>query len=368
MKLGIDISTQIEENDAQVKYFDNGVLFDPLKRFKDNGVSLIRLRIWNDPYSEDGKPYLGGTNDLKQLIKLINLTKEYGYQYIIDFHYSDFWVDPNKQIAPKAWKDLSFEEVLVEVAKFTKEVLVEVKKLGVEVPYVQIGNEITNGMIWPFGKVDYEKEDGFKSFNQILKSGIKAARDVFKDTKIIIHLENSSNQVIYNRILSDLEKEQIDYDIIGMSYYPYWHGTFDELFANIEMCRNKFHKNIMIMELGFGFTLEDYMFNENGQSELKVNKDNLEAELPYDITPEGQALFIEDFLSRCEAKNLEGVVYWEPIWIPGDNICWSSIEGQAYIHEEGKSTRNEWANQCLVDYKGNKLPSFDKFRLKKEDK
>lgn len=367
MRLGIDVSTLLEEEAAQAQYFDKGKLIDPLLDFRKNNVDIIRLRIWNDPYSEDGEPYLGGTSDINNTLKIINKTKRYGYQYMIDFHYSDFWVDPGKQFLPKAWKDLSLEELKVKVYEFTKECLLKIKKCNVEVPYVQIGNEITNGFMWPVGQL-FDQGEGrertnYPNFIALMKEGIKGAREVYPDTKIIVHLERSDAYLVYQELFSKLDEAHVDYDIIGMSYYPYWHGTFEQLFFNIDNCRKLFHKNVMICELGFGFTLEDYLLTNNGTAQLKVNKETLEAELPYDISPKGQELFIEDFISRCVKADLEGVIYWEPLWIPGENICWSSPKGQDYIHESGKSTRNEWSNQCLFDYTGNKLPGFDKFKI-----
>lgn len=366
MRLGIDVSTYLEEKLANAKYFDAGKEFDPYEAFKKQNVSLIRLRVWNDP-TENGKDYLGGTNSLENDLKIIEDLKKYNFSYIIDFHYSDFWVDPAKQTLPKAWKDLSYEEILKEVYSYTKQSLLKIKKTNVDVPYVQIGNEITEGILWPYGKLIHQENGprlGYDNFSEILKAGIKAAKEVYPDTKIIIHLERSNDANVYEELFTEITKRNVNYDVIGMSYYPYWHGSFKELFTNVNNCQNKFHKPVMIMELGFGFTLEDYLLTNNGHSELKVTKENLKAELPYDISPTGQALFIEDFLSRCEKNHIEGVVYWEPLWIPGDSICWASPEGQVYINEPGRPTRNEWSNQCLVDYKGNKLPAFDKFRLK----
>ncbi len=367
MKLGIDISTLLEEEAAGAKYFDHGQIIDPLSDFRKNNVDIIRLRIWNDPYSSDGEPYLGGTNDLKNTIKIIEQTKGYGYQYLIDFHYSDFWVDPGKQTPPKAWMGLGLEELKQKVYEFTKNSLNEIKKTGAQISYIQIGNEITEGLLWPLGQLIHQgpgkEKTNYPNFIALLKEGIKGARSVYPEAKIIIHLEKSNAIGIYQEMFTKLEEARLDYDIIGMSYYPYWHGSFDELFSNINNCRNLFHKNVMICELGFGFTLEDYLLTNNGTSQLKVNKETIENELPYDITPEGQALFLEDFISRCQKAELEGVIYWEPLWIPGDTICWASPKGQDYIHESGKSTRNEWSNQCLFDYSGNKLPGFDKFKI-----
>ena len=158
----------------------------------------------------------------------------------------------------------------------------------------------------------------------------------------------------------------VNYDIIGVSYYPYWHGTFTQFFDNMNMCKKEFNKPIMVMELGYGFTLEDYIKTNNGAAQLVVNENNVDSfnfNQPYPLTPKGQEKFVEEFISFSKKNNIEGVFYWEPLWIPGNNICWASKEGQKYINEEGKSTRNEWANQCLFDYFGKKLPAFDKFKM-----
>ena len=369
MKLGIDVSTLIEEEMANAKYFDNGKEVKPLELFRANGVTLIRLRIWNDPYSVDGKPYLGGTNDIKRTIEIINKTKHLGYQYIIDFHYSDFWVDPGKQILPKAWKEVGYHELKELAYKFTVDCLEEIKKTGAEVPYIQIGNEITNGFMWPFGAlIDQgpgKPRANYSKFCSLLSHCIKAARSVFPTSKMILHLERSDNYLVFEEVFSEMKKHDVDYDIIGMSYYPYWHGTFAQLFFNVDNSHEKFGKNVMIMELGYGFTLEDYIFTNNGVNQMKINPDNIgDINIPFEISPKGQAEFIEEFLKEAKKRDyIEGVIYWEPLWIPGDNICWASEEGQAFIHEEGKSTRNEWSNQCLFDYSGNKLPGFDKFKL-----
>ena len=367
MVLGVDISTYLEAKGYGAKYYSDGQEVDPLILLRNNGVDVIRLRIWNNPYSEDGKPYLGGTNDIQHTLDLIKATKDYGFKYLIDFHYSDFWVDPNKQFLPKAWRNFTVEEVVEEVYKFTKDCLDKIKQLEVEVPYIQIGNEITNGLLWPLGQIVDEGANKLRSnypnFINILNHGILGAREIYPDSKIVIHLEKSNDHYVYNELFSQLEKAHVDYDIIGMSYYPYWHGSFKELFDNINKCQEKFHKNVMICEVGYAFTLEDYILTENGTTALMVGVDNFKDKLIYPLTEEGQSQFIEHFLKLAKDADLEGVFYWEPLWIPGPGSCWASVEGQHYVHEEHKQRRNEWSNQCLFDYKGNKLPAFDKYHL-----
>ena len=370
MLLGIDISTLLEENAAKAKYFKDGKLCDPLKEFRHNNVTLIRLRVWNDPYSTDGKPYLGGTSSIDNVIKIINLTKDYGFSYIIDFHYSDFWVDPGKQILPKAWKELGYHELKKVAGEFTRDSLNKIKKeTNADIPYIQIGNEITNGFLWPFGAlIDQGKgkvRANYSKFASLLTHFTNIAKEVYPNAKTIIHLERSNEYMVYDELFTELTSRNVPFDLIGMSYYPYWHGTFKEIFFNIDYCHKKFNKDIMIMELGYGFTLEDYIFTNNGVNQMKINPEEIKnINIPYPVTPKGQETFIEEFLKECKSRDyIEGVIYWEPLWIPGDNICWASVEGQAYIHEEGKSTRNEWSNQCLFDYHGNMLPGFNKFKL-----
>jgi arabinogalactan endo-1,4-beta-galactosidase len=366
MILGIDASTYFEEAEINAKYYIDGKEVDPLDEFVKNGVRYMRIRIWNNPYDEEGRPYLGGTSDVEKFIELSKICQAKGYKIVPDFHYSDFWADPGKQTMPKAWMGLGVDEVAAKISEFTTEVLSKAKALNIDIPYVQIGNEITNGMCWPIGRlIDGEpgqERTNYENLIKLLKAGIAAAKSVYPEIQTIIHLERSYDQAVYKEYFTKLREANVNYDIIGASYYPYWHGTFDQFFANMNMCKKEFGKPVMAMELGYGFTLEDYIKNNNGIVQLVVNE-NFDFHQPYPLTPEGQAQFIEEFLRLAKENDLAGVFYWEPTWIPGENICWASKEGQKYIREEGKSTRNEWANQCLFDYSGNKLPSFDKFKL-----
>lgn len=367
MILGIDVSTYFEMLEANAKYKINGDNVDPLELFAKQGITHMRIRVWNNPY-KDNAPYLGGTCDINNFLKLCELCKKYNFKIILDLHYSDFWADPGKQMCPKAWVNLSFDEIVDKVYEFTKEVLTISKEKHIDIEYIQIGNEITNGMIWPYGKLDEKTfpRTGYDRLTTLLKSGIKAAKEMYPEIKTIIHLERSYDQVIYREYFDNLVNFDVDFDIIGMSYYPYWHGTFDDVFANVEMCKNTYHKEVMIMELGYGFTLEDYILNNNGDPHLVIHeKSDLLAKIPYPISKEGQAKFVSSFLRLAKEHNVLGVVYWEPLWIPGENICWASTEGQEYINEVGKSQRNEWANQCLFDYNGDVNPAF--FLFKKED-
>lgn len=367
MRLGVDVSTYLEELEHGAKYFDGVRQVEPLDEFRLNGVDIMRIRLWVDPKSEKGEPYLAGNCDLDNFLKLAHIARSKGYEIMLDLHYSDFWCDPSKQSIPKSWRGQSFDKLVKTLGEYTFDVLSTIKESGIDLIYIQVGNEITNGMLWPAGKL-IPNEDGtrgnYENLTALIKAGSASCRKVFPQAKILLHLERSYDVAIYNEFFGNMQKAGVDYDAIGFSYYPYWHGTFKQFFANVENCK-KFGKELLVVELGYAFTAEDYIRTEHGGAELVISKDNLTA-LPfiseYPISPEGQAKFVEDFLNGCKRHGVKAVVWWEPVWIPGEGICWASAAGQEYIGETGKPTRNEWANQCLYDYGGVKLPAFDKFK------
>jgi arabinogalactan endo-1,4-beta-galactosidase len=260
MILGIDISTYYEEQEAGARYFRAGKPVDILNEFKKNGISCVRIRLWVDPYSEKGEPYLAGTCDLANFLKLAKLVNSYEMSVMLDFHYSDFRCDPSKQSLPKAWENLSYEDLLTEVYTYTRSVLLKAKEEKIDISYIQIGNEITNGMLWPSARLaenadnSSEERSGYDKLIPLIKEGVKAAREVLPKAKLILHLERSFDQKIYDEFFGRMKGANVDFDIIGMSYYPYWHKGFTELFANVENVK-KYGKDIMIVETGYAFTL-----------------------------------------------------------------------------------------------------------------
>ena len=286
---------------------------------------------------------------------------------MLDFHYSDFWCDPGKQTIPKSWHGLDLDGLSEKLYEYTRSVLNTVKQNGINVKFIQVGNEITNGILWPVGKLDEAQKPrtNYDSLKKLLKAGVKACREVVPDAALVLHLERSYDQELYNEFFSEMT--DVDYDIIGFSYYPYWHGTFEQFFANVDNCK-KFGKRLMVVEVGYGFTLEDYIKSAHGGAHLVIDATVVEGLgfiKDYPLTPDGQAKFVKDFLVLAHKHGVEAAYWWEPLWIPGDGICWASEEGQRYTGAtEIKSMRNEWANQCLFDYEGKKLPAFDEFRIK----
>ncbi len=365
MILGIDVSTYLEELEHGAKFYDGDTEIDPLDQFVRNGVNYMRIRVWNNPKGEDGQPYLAGNCDINHYVKLATLAKSKGYKLLLDFHYSDFWADPGKQMIPKAWRDHGIDEMTSAVYEFTKECLEIAKANNVSPELIQVGNEITNGMLWPIGRLD-ESTDGergnYENLCRLIDAGCRACRETCPEAEIILHLERSHDKAVYQEFFKKMENANIDYDIIGASYYPYWHGTPTQLFENLNNCR-RFGKKLMVVEVGYGFTTEAYCLDGKSQRLVIDSERAYVAGFTekYPITPEGQAAFVRDFLTLARDNRVDGIFYWEPLWLPGEGICWASEAGQEYIGEQGKSTTNEWANQCLFDYEGRKLPAFEEY-------
>ena len=366
MILGIDVSTYLEELENGAEFYDGDRRIDPLDAFIENGVDWMRIRIWNDPHSSEGEPYLAGTCDLDHYVRLAGLAKEKGYKILMDLHYSDFWADPGKQIIPKAWQGLDVDGLAAAVYDFTERCLNTAIENGVAPGMIQIGNEITKGILWPLCQLEGDdgKRGNYDNFFKVIGAGCRAVRKTSPETKIILHLERSNNKEVYQEFFSEAERRGIEYDVIGVSYYPFYHGTPDELFDNLNACK-RFGKEIVLAEVGYGFTTEGYemggeirplIITTGGVSDPYITE-------AFPITPEGQAKYFEYLISRCKENGIAGAFYWEPLWIPGENIHWASRAAQKYVGEEGFPTLNQWCNQCLFDYNGIKLPAFDKYTI-----
>lgn len=370
MFLGIDASTQKEVDAKNPHYFYEGKEIDPWVFLHDhNDVKSMRLRLWIDPYDEKGNPYGGGTNDFPTFVELAKRALKDGYQILLDIHYSDFWCDPGKQFLPKSWRGLSLAETCSMMYEYTKKTLLDLKKEGIEISYIQIGNEITNGMLWPLGKLGDKDENGVRTgygnLSLLLKSGIKAAREVLPTAKLVIHLERSGDKEAHEEFFREIAKRNVDFDIIGLSYYPYWHGTFDMVFANVDNLKAKFDKPIWIVETGYGFTMEPFVSNgnygDNLISEAFFKQTNVYR--PFPLTKEGQHDFVHTLIDKAREHHVGAIYYWEPFWLPLPGLEWASVAGETYTGETNKPTHNEWANQCLFDYEGNATPALDAYKI-----
>lgn len=250
---GMDLSTLIELENLGAKYYDEGKEMDILKIMKKYDVDTIRIRLWNDPYSADGESYGAGINDLETSLAIAKRVTEAGFGVLLNFHYSDFWADPGKQIKPKAWEGYSVEELEKAVYDYTEEMMKIFKENGVNLTMVQVGNELSNGLLWPEGRVP-----NYDNIARFVNAGIRAVRAVDTELSIMIHLDNGGNNALYREWFDNFMERGEDFQIIGLSYYPFWHGTLDMLENNMRDIAARYGKDLVVAEVSMGHTREDY--------------------------------------------------------------------------------------------------------------
>ena len=355
---GMDLSTLLELERCGAKYYEDGKEKDILDIMKEHDVDTIRIRLWNDPKSEDGEPYGAGNNDLAETIAIGKKVTDAGFGVLLNFHYSDFWADPGKQIKPKAWKDFGVDELEQAVYDFTLENLTKIIEAGVNVTMIQVGNELSNGLLWPEGKVP-----NYDNIAKFVNAGIRACRKVNADIPIMIHLDNGGNNELYVRWFTNFIERGEEFDYIGLSYYPFWHGSLDQLEFNMNDIAKRFNKDLIIAEVSMGFTMDSYKeYEKLSDSERKgyATKPELVEKIDYPMTIEGQADFTKDFLNRVANvvdDHGKGFFWWEPAWIPVPGSGWATPASLKYMNDPGPCG-NEWANQALFDYDGNMLPAI----------
>lgn len=360
---GMDISSMDEVVRLGGKFFDKGKEGELIQILKNYGVNYIRLRLWMNPYREDGRAYGAGGNDLETTVRMIRQVKAAGLKYLLDFHYSDFWTDPGKQIKPKAWKDYGVEELEEALYEYTKSTLEDLKKIECLPDMVQVGNEITNGILWPEGKVP-----AYGNLVRFINAGIRGVRCVDKEIPVMLHLDQGNRQELYEEWFGQYEKlGGEDFEVIGMSYYPVWNGRIKGLTDNMNVLAKRYGKKMIVVEVSQPFTTEDYSLYEGlGPDERKgaAAKWEKTLELEYPATVQGQREFMRDFLKEIgQIKDGlgAGYFYWEPAWLPVQGSGWATPESLAYMQDPGPCG-NEWANQGLFDYDGNALPALEEIK------
>ncbi len=368
---GVDISTVIAEEESGVVYKDwDGSPQDIFKTLRESGVNYIRVRVWNDPWTEDGKSFGGGHNDIDTAVKIAKRAAKFNLPLLVDFHYSDFWADPNKQKAPRAWASMNMEQKQKALYDFTKESLKKLVNAGAVVGMVQVGNETTTGLAG---------EKNWMNVCKLMNAGAKAVREISKDIKVVVHFTNPEKSGEYEHIADILSHNKVDYDVFGTSDYPYWHLGTKNLAALLDKIADKTGKQVMVCEFSSPYTYADG--DDNGNS---VSEDSyFYGEKQYSISVQGQADVIFDYVNDLSAlgKKCLGVFWWEPAWIPvpGKNrqerqalwekhgSGWASSPAAAYDPDDaGKYYGGSaWDNQALFDFEGNPLPSLAAWGLTK---
>ena len=355
---GMDLSTLLELERCGAKYYDNGEERDLLAIMKSYDVDTIRIRLWNDPWSETGESYGAGENDLKTSLEIAKRVTTAGFGVLLNFHYSDFWADPGKQIKPKAWADYGVKELEQAVYDYTLESMRTFLDAGVNITMVQVGNELSNGLLWPEGKVP-----NYDNIATFVNAGIRAVRKADATIPVMIHLDNGGNNALYCEWFDNFTKRGEDFEIIGLSYYPFWHGSLQMLNDNMNDIAERYGKDLVIAEVSMGYTMEDYKNYEKLSDEDRkgyATRPALVEKIEYPMTKQGQYDFMEDFLNRIshiKGGKGKGFFYWEPAWIPVPGSGWATPASLKYMNDPGPCG-NEWANQALFDYDGNALPTL----------
>ncbi len=349
---GVDISSLGDIEKAGGKFYNSkGEEADLFDILKENGVNWVRLRVWHTPVVA-GKPYGGGNNSVENDLPLAKRAKDAGMKLLVDFHYSDTWADPGKQHTPKAWRSMTIKELSSAVEQYTKDSLLAFEAAGARADMVQIGNELNNGFCWPLGKIWGDDKDdsvgGFKGFTTLLKSaskGVRSAQGKGDRIKIVIHLADGGDNSLYRTVFDEIKRAKVDYDVIGLSFYCYWHGTYDDLQKNMKDVAKRYGKETMVMEAAYGFTPDD------GDDQGNVFKTFSEDTTGYRPSVQGQATCIRDCIAAVHEAGGTGVFYWEPAWIP--------VAGAGLSAKEGDT----WENQAMFDFDGNVLPSMAVWNL-----
>ncbi len=367
---GMDASSVIALEDSGVKYYDfDGNEEDVFKVLAASGVTHIRVRIWNHPYNMAGKGYGGGNNDIEKAIKIGQRATKYGMKLIANFHYSDFWADPGKQMVPVAWAGMEIEEKTEALYQYTRDCLLKLKDAGVDVGMVQVGNE-TNG------KMCGEKT--WFNIQYLMQAGARATREIFPDALVALHFANPEKAGSYETYASKMDYYKVDYDVFASSYYPYWHGSLENLTEVLTNIANTYGKKVMVMETSYAYTAEDTDFYGNTIS------DGGAIIKSYPFTVQGQANNVIDITDAIVNKTPSGigVVYWEGAWISVGTESWEKNNEKWEAYGSGWATSyaktydandagkyfggNAVDNQAMFDASGHPLESLKVFKLMRE--
>lgn len=289
---GIDISSYTALKKAGVKYYDNeGKEASLLKVLSDNGVNYIRIRIWNDPYNEKGETYGGGSNDVKAGLEIAKEAAKYNIKVLLGFHYSDFWADPAVQLLPKAWeKDRNNQEKMCSnVYEFTKETLEQFKDAGADIGMVQVGNEISQGMMGIMHRTKanvWQEEEKSVLIDSYLNAGARAVRECVPDALVAIHLD-TLNLSIYKDAMNAWERDKVDYDVLGSSSYAFWAGK--NMLGNVRKAGNYVASRGKLFAV-----LETSWLNSQKDADGTVNMVNNTKDAVYKVGPQGQADMLSD--------------------------------------------------------------------------
>lgn len=337
---GMDLSFQSELENYNVIYKDaSGNSIQLLDYVANNGTNLVRLKLWHTP--QDGQNNLADVKAYAQRIKAKNM------DFLLDIHYSDTWADPGHQTPPLAWQGMTNEQITIAIYNYTKEVLQQLKNQNTLPQIIQIGNETDSGFLWNYGRVWDAYSNNWPNYALLINEAIRAIRDVDTNDsiKIMLHYSSVENAIYF---FNELQSFNLDFDVIGLSYYPQFQThNLNLVKSKLNELATTFNKEILMVEVAYPFTFQwdDNTTNYIGDSSQILNE--------FSATPQGQKAYLEWLVSIIKAiPNDKGIgfCYWAPDWV-------------AFNGNEATSTNgSSWENQCMFDFDHKALPVFDVFR------
>lgn len=323
--IGGDFSILKKMEDTGGVYKYKGEAVDALELFKANGYNYGRVRLFHSPNMEGPV-----CNSLDYTIALSKKIREADMKLLLNFHYSDTWADPQKQYKPKAWEGLSFEVLTDSVYQYSYQVIKAMEAAGVLPDMVQVGNEITPGMIWPDGKIWKDSIEDWSSFTTLLKAGINGVKAAYgeREVPIMIHIDRGGDKEETEYFFKKMAEYGIEYDLIGLSYYPWWHGTFADLEENLRWLSDNYDEDIVIVETAY---YANGHYPEPGEWVLDVQ--------PYPPTEDGQFRFLTDLDSIVrQYPQVKGIFYWKPdgLYVPESKVWFI---GRSLFDREGNALK-----------------------------
>ncbi len=346
MDRGADLSFTPQEIAAGAHFTDRGRQASPVTIMRDHGANYVRMRLWVNPPP--------GYSNLSSDLSLARQVRAAGMKIYLDVMYSDFWADPQHQNIPAAWQGQDLAQLTQTVRAYTQQVVGAFARQGTPVDMVAIGNEIRNGILWPVGQVDPSTGAGYDALATLLKAGVagaRAANPPGHKLLVMMHYDQGGNNQLSQAFYQNLISRGVPFDVIGLSYYPFFHGTISQMRANVDALATQFGKPIVIAETQYAWTLA------NGNSAAGDSTGDFVWEpsllsAGYPATPGGQLSFVTDELSilaQVPGGLGAGLFYWAPEWIPG--VGW----------EPGTGVGSPNVNLTLFDFQGRALPSIGIF-------
>ncbi len=359
---GADISLLKRIEDAGGVFRANGKPVNALRLFSNHGFECMRLRLFHTPTGRGAQ-----VNNLQYTLALAEKISALGMRFWLDFHYSDSWADPGKQIMPKAWQGKTHDELISSVFTYTRDVVTAFCRSGYLPDMVQVGNEVTAGFLWEDGRIAADgdtsvsqwspesmtidsSQERWLKFSDLIRAGIDGVQEAtrhHKDVQTMIHIDRGGDKDGTKWFFDNLSHQDVDFNAIGLSYYPHWHGSLDDLKKNIAFVSSEYGKDVYIVETGYPWKSHiDY-------EELATRKGlKIDELFPYGISPSGQDAFLRDLISLVKESQGErntGIFYWAPEW----------IELEGYSDEPDAAPC--WA-RALFDNDGNALPGLTAYK------